>query len=137
MDLPTSITLEGHVSSDKALSYRMLPFTVSEGRGRIDVSYACESDLSFGLQSDENPKDYVADIALFDPRGAGFMGQGYRGTSGNSRESVFIAPDDATPGYMPGTLQVGEWQIMLGFYKVAPGGCDYLVTVSLTHGASD
>ncbi len=129
-----SLSFEGHMPIDLALSYRMLPFSVPGNTSRIGISYHCESDLSFGLEPDENPHDYVADIALFDPRGAEFMGEGYRGSSGNSRDTLFIGTDDATPGYTPGELYAGEWQIMLGFYKIAPSGCDYHVTVHLTPG---
>ncbi len=131
-----SLSFKGHTPPYLALGYRMLPFTVPEHTGRIDVTYRCESDLSFGLRPDENPQDYFADIAVFDPRGAEFMGRGYRGSTGNARTTIFIAPNEATPGYTAGELYPGEWQIMLGFYKVAPGGCDYEVSIPLTEGDS-
>ena len=135
---PTVLSFAGHTAPELALGFTMLPFTVPADIGRIEISYQCVSDLSFGLQPGENPHDFVADIAIFDPRGADFMGkgtsEGFRGSSGNSRPTIFITPNEATPGYMPGEIFAGEWQLMLGFYKVAPTGCDYQVTITLTPG---
>ena len=131
----SSNTFEGHVSADTPRGYLTLPFYVPARTTRIDIAYTCTPDLS-DRRPDENPLDFVADLAIFDSRGAEFMGAGYRGTSGNSRSTIFIAADDATPGYSPGALPPGEWTVVLGFFRFGPGGCGYQVHVNLTPGDS-
>src|SRR4051812_34178818 len=130
-----SITLEGHVSADTPRGYLNLPFNVPAHATRIDIAYNCTPDLS-DAHPGENPLDFVADLEVFDARGAGFMGEGYRGTSGNSRSSIFIATDDATPGYTAGAIPPGEWNIVLGFFRFGPAGCGYQVQISFTPGDS-
>jgi len=133
MDSPASIMMEGHISADTPRGYHSLPFNVPDHTTRIDISYVCTPDLS-DLRPGENPLDLVADLEVFDSRGAEFMGAGYRGTSGNSRSAIFIADEDATPGYTAGKIQPGEWTIVLGFFRFGPAGCGYQVNISFTSG---
>lgn len=132
MKSPNSISFEGSYPPSRLRSYETLAFDVPEGTARIDVSYNCVSDPGSVLIPGENLHDFFADILLFDPRGAEFQGAGYRGTSGNSRRSIFVAADEATPGYMPGTIQVGTWSLVMGFYKIAPSGTHYEVNIRLS-----
>src|SRR5215469_7968214 len=63
----------------------------------------------------------------------GCMGAaGFRGWSGGARRSFVIAADAATPGYLPGELEPGPWQIMIGLYRMPPGGADYTVTAEVS-----
>jgi PHP domain len=57
---------------------------------------------------------------------------GFRGWSGGARRSFVITADAATPGYLPGELEPGTWQVMLGLHRVPPGGAEYRVTVELS-----
>ena len=126
---PTEIVLNGHAGEDETLTYLNLPFDVPQGTARIDVRY----EYSAAIGSDPHlTGGNTVDIGIFDARGADFMTQGFRGWSGSARSSFFIATDDATPGYLPGPIQAGTWFICLGLYKVAPDGCDYTVTITLT-----
>ena len=43
---------------------------------------------------------------------------GFRGWSGGARREFVITPDAATPGYLPGELEPGTWQVMIGLYRV-------------------
>jgi hypothetical protein len=52
---------------------------------------------------------------------------GFRGWSGGVRRSFVITADAATPGYLPGELEPGTWQVMIGLYKLPPGGAPYQV----------
>jgi hypothetical protein len=52
------------------------------------------------------------------------------GWSGSERTTVVVAEQWATPGYLPGTV-AGPWQVVLGLYRVAPGGVDVAVNVSM------
>ncbi len=132
MSEPVTLTFEGDYPASAGRGYRTLEFDVPEGITRIDVTYDCASDPSSVLVPGENPQDFIADILLFDSRGAGFQGAGYRGTSGNSRTSIFVAADEATPGYTSGAIQTGTWTLVMGFYKVAPGGTHYQVNIRLS-----
>jgi len=57
---------------------------------------------------------------------------GFRGWSGGARRSFVIAADAATPGYLPGELEPGTWQVVLGLHRVAPGGTEYRVVTEVT-----
>ena len=57
---------------------------------------------------------------------------GFRGWSGGARRSFVISPDAATPGYLPGELEPGTWQVMIGLHRVPHGGADYRLTVRVS-----
>jgi hypothetical protein len=57
---------------------------------------------------------------------------GFRGWLGGARRSFVITADAATPGYLPGELEPGTWQIMIGLHRVPPGGANYRVTVEVS-----
>lgn len=57
---------------------------------------------------------------------------GFRGWSGGARSSFVITPESATPGYLPGELEPGAWQVMLGLYRLPPGGLPFEVTAEVT-----
>jgi hypothetical protein len=56
---------------------------------------------------------------------------GFRGWSGGARESFVISAHDATPGYLPGELEPGLWQVIIGIYRVPLAGIEYELTVHL------
>jgi len=63
----------------------------------------------------------------------GCMGQGrFRGWSGGARRFFVITSDAATPGYLPGELEPGTWQLIIGLYRVPPGGADYRLTAEVS-----
>jgi len=99
--------------------YRYLPFEVPAGISRIDVSY--EFDSADGT---------ILDLGLLDQDAAQFPSTtGFRGWSGSARRSIFVSTDRATPGYLPGDIKAGTWNVMLGLARVSPGGADYRVEV--------
>ncbi len=101
--------------------YAYVPFEVPEGTTRIDVT------LSY-----PKANDCVIDLGCADPRLGSFPSEeGFRGWSGGARDRFFIATDDATPGYVHGEIPAGEWNVMLGLYKVPDSGTDVDVTVEL------
>jgi predicted metal-dependent phosphoesterase TrpH len=123
------IELTGHLSpEDRARSvYRLVAFDVPAGMGRLEVCYSFSDDDRGGFM---RPAGNILDIGLFDPRGSEFLrAQGFRGWSGSARREFFIAPHEATPGYLPGPVPPGRWEIILGLHNILPQGCDYRVTV--------
>ena len=114
-------TCEGTVTlAERTRSpYLSLTFEVPPGTNRIDVKYSFDEE------------DSILDLGLFDPALQPFPSEdGFRGWSGSARREVFVARDAATPGYIPGEIAPGPWQVMLGLAQVAPGGCRYRVEVS-------
>jgi hypothetical protein len=57
---------------------------------------------------------------------------GFRGWSGGARQWFVVGAEAATPGYLPGELEPGTWQVMIGLYRLPPGGADYRLTVSVS-----
>lgn len=108
--------------ADKARDpYVTIAFEVPVGTTRIDVSLAY-------------PKapDCILDLGCADPRLTPFPSvEGFRGWSGGARDRFFVATDDATPGYVPGEMPAGTWSVLLGLYRVPPGGVEAEVTVTL------
>ncbi len=57
------------------------------------------------------------------------------GASGSDKTEIQVGETRATPGYRPYPLTPGEWQILLGAYKVAPEGVtvEYEITFTPKH----
>ncbi|WP_446038716.1 CehA/McbA family metallohydrolase [Streptomyces sp. SID1121] len=107
-----------------------LPVEVPGGVREIHVSYAYERPaVPPGTQGN------ALDIGIFDERGTALGGRGFRGWSGGARTEFFLRADDATPGYLPGPVRAGTWNVALAPYTVSPQGLAYEVTVTLTLGA--
>jgi hypothetical protein len=103
-------TLEDRFASP----WHYLPVEVPPGTGalRVELEY-------------ERADGTVLDLGCFGPGG-------FRGWSGGARESFVIARDAATPGYLPGELEAGTWQVAIGVHRVPPDGAGYRVTATLS-----
>ncbi|MFC7306242.1 CehA/McbA family metallohydrolase [Streptomyces monticola] len=109
--------------------YVYLPVEVPSGVRELHVAYTyTKTPVPPGTQGN------ALDIGIFDERGTGLGGKGFRGWSGGARTEFFIRADDATPGYIPGRIKPGTWHIALGPYTVAPEGLPYEVTITLRYG---
>jgi hypothetical protein len=127
-----SLHLESHVSSEDVCRgpYLYLPLPVPSGASRLHVSYEYSDPVTAAFSM--GPGNAV-DIGIFDPRGRDFLdAAGFRGWSGSAKHEFFISRREATPGYIPGPLVPGDWQVVLGFVRVNPEGTRYNVTVNLT-----
>jgi hypothetical protein len=121
------IRIEGFVTPEHARGqYVYLPFELPPGTRRIDVSYHYDNQVQ-GAQ-ETNPGNNI-DIGVFDVRGADFLRGGFRGWSGGERSSFFIGRDAATPGYLRGPLQPGEWNIIFGLSKITDDVVRYRVNI--------
>jgi hypothetical protein len=47
---------------------------------------------------------------------------GFRGWSGGARDRFVIGATEATPGYLPGEIEPGVWQVIVSPYRVPPDG---------------
>ncbi|MFI1397581.1 CehA/McbA family metallohydrolase [Streptomyces sp. NPDC020681] len=110
--------------------FAYLPVEIPRGVRELHVSYTYERPVvPAGTQGN------ALDIGIFDERGTELGGKGFRGWSGGARTEFFIRTDEATPGYIPGPVRHGTWNIALGPYTVAPQGLAYEVTITLRYGA--
>jgi hypothetical protein len=55
---------------------------------------------------------------------------GWRGWSGGARDRFTIAAAAATPGYLPGEPEPGQWSVVLGLHRIPAHGLDVTVEVS-------
>ena len=60
----------------------------------------------------------IVDLGVFGP------GDTFRGYSGGARRRFDITERWATPGYLPGELDPGEWRVLLGLYVVPASGVE-------------
>src|SRR4029077_2620347 len=107
-------TLEDRFASP----WHYLPVEVPSGTGALRVELEYERGRGTGL-------------ALGCLRPGGF-----RGWSGGARESFVIARDAATPGYLPGELEAGTWQVVIGVHRVPPDGVGYRLTAQTARAAA-
>ena len=125
-----ALQIDGHVSPEDKRNndYRYVPFTLPAPATRLHVSYRYAA-----TSPDDANEPTVIDLGLFDPRGSEFPGgAGFRGWSGGARSEFTITPGAATPGYLPGPLPAGTYQVILGLYQIPPSGADYQITIAAT-----
>ena len=101
-----------------ASPWHYLPVEVPPGTGALRV------ELDYGRADGA-----VLDLGCFGPGG-------FRGWSGGARESFVIARDAATPGYLPGELEAGTWQVVIGVHRVPPDGVGYRLTAQTARAAA-
>lgn len=94
-------------------AWHYVPFEVPPGSCALRVSL------------DYDPSSAVLDLGCFGPAG-------FRGWSGGARESFVISDDAATPGYLPGPLEPGLWQVAIGLHRVPAAGVRWQVSTEIT-----
>ncbi|MFD5863564.1 CehA/McbA family metallohydrolase [Agromyces sp. NPDC127015] len=80
--------------------------------------------------------DSLEVVIRFDPSESGIdLGcagaGGWRGWSGGARTEYVITATDATPGYLPGELEPGEWNVVLGLHRVPLQGVEVEVEITM------
>ncbi len=96
--------LHGSITRRDHQHVRVVPFLVPVGTTR----------LSLAFDFDGRAQKTVIDLGLRDPGG-------FRGASGGNKAELTIAASDATPSYLPGPIQPGRWQLMLGVPNIREG----------------
>jgi PHP domain len=95
-----------------ASPYHYLPVPVPPGTAGLRVTLDYDRSAA------------ILDLGCFGPAG-------FRGWSGGARSEFVITAGQATPGYLPGELEPGEWQVALGLYQLPVDGVSYTVTAEL------
>ena len=126
-----AIELTGSAAFADAKTYRMLPFAVESGTGRIELHYRWTDKP--GLPSTPLTST-TFDLGLWDQHGyrsdAGFRGWGGSRQGRSADAPVFVQEDVADRGFVAGVIEPGVWYADLGIAAVAPQGADWFVTIA-------
>lgn len=96
--------LSGTVSQDNFHTYLEVPFTLPEGVKRLTVKFSY----------DTRDEKTTIDLGVADPAR-------FRGWSGGARNIFTLSEEDATAGYLPGTIILGKWNLWLGVPNIRKG----------------
>jgi hypothetical protein len=127
----TQMQIPLFIEHDKQGTYFTLPFSMPVNAASFTLSYSYEThhetenkmeNGSFISRKEIN----IIDLGLIAPDGRQV------GASGSDKADIFISETHATPGYHPCKLVAGEWQIIVGAYKVADEGVSVLYELSFT-----
>ena len=100
------------------------PFVVPANTGQLDLHF------HFAPHHAQAMTNWIT-LTLFDPHG--FRGAGHR--YGDSHR-LRLDATSATPGYLPGPLPAGEWQVQIDTHMIMPGEpVHYWLDVTLTESA--
>ncbi len=114
---------EGRLTARDCKRYISYRFAVPAHSGQIELRLSFAPSRAQGLAN-------LITLTLFDP--AGFRGAGHRG--GDSHR-VRISPAGATPGYLPGPLPPGEWNVQVDTHMIMPGpAVQYALDIRITEG---
>jgi hypothetical protein len=106
-------------ADQRATPYYEVPILLQDGVTRLDVllEYA-KSNVC------------VLDLGILDSTATKYPTRtGFRGWSGGARSSFYVGSDDATPGYYAGPMPAGEWNILIGLYKIPPEGVEVMLSL--------
>jgi hypothetical protein len=112
-------------------TYFNLPFTMPQGVESLTINYSYPRHRTSEIQVENgvftNRKEInIIDIGLIASDGSQV------GASGSDKQRISISETFSTPGYNPCRLVPGEWQIIVGAYKVAEEGVNVLYELSFT-----
>ncbi|WP_213982220.1 CehA/McbA family metallohydrolase [Sphingomonas sp. dw_22] len=96
--------LKGELTRASFEHYTEVPFDLPAGVTRVTIRF------SYGGKEQRS----VIDLGLRDP-------QRFRGWSGGTRSRMTLSAEDATPGYLPGPLPAGRWNLILGAPNIREG----------------
>ena len=98
------LTLTGTITGMDHQSYQRAPLTMPEGVDRLVVAF----------DYDGREEKTVIDLGLEDVNG-------FRGASGGNKPHFTIARSDATPSYLAGPIDAGEWALSLVVPNIRQG----------------
>ena len=131
----TKQTLTLQVDHDRQGTYFTLPFEMPPGTESMTLTYRYDRHIFSSGQQDggtfrSRQEANIIDLGLIAPDGSQV------GASGSDKTTFTISETAATPGYRPRPLIPGAWQILVGAYKVAPGGVTVVYDLTFTSKAT-
>lgn len=122
-----TIVIEGRRGPEEAAvsaaSIRYLPFDVPEGTTRITI----HKEFDHGPAPGKN----TVDLGLFDPRGHGPGGPGYRGWQGGQENDITVTGEMTDRHALGGPIPAGTWHIAQWYIQATPHGLGYRYTITL------
>ena len=117
-----------------------VPFQVPSGIQRVEVSTSHDQFSLLGIGRN------VLDLGIFGPAGYELgNAAGFRGWSGGARAGFTLSAINATPGYLAGPIDPGQWTLALGPVVLnplgmtgrrrscSPGECSHRCAMCLPH----
>ncbi len=119
--MPNTLSMQIFVEPGQAGNYLTLSFIMPPDTERLHLTYRYERHQENETLSESGTfvsrrEVNIIDLGLVAPDGTQV------GASGSDKTEIWVSETQATPGYQPARLTAGEWQILVGAYKVAPGG---------------
>lgn len=129
-----TIYIDKFIEHEKQGTYFTLPFHVDPDAESIEIKYQyARFDLD-EIQTDiyiaqNKPEINIIDFGLIGPDGEQV------GMSGSDKTTFFVSESKTTPGYLPCPILPGEWNILVGVYKVEAEGIKvfYEITIKYKH----
>jgi hypothetical protein len=114
-------TIQRNIDPLREGSYFTIPFRIPEDSASLTLTYhylrhGREEQAAGSGRFVAREEINIIDLGLIDPSGRQV------GVSGSDKTQVFVSEVRATPGYRPTVLVPGEWQILVGAYKIQPEG---------------
>ncbi|WP_238392654.1 CehA/McbA family metallohydrolase [Paenibacillus antri] len=104
---------ERYIAREEQSAYIEIPFRMPEGVEAVTVSYAVKA---------EGEGKATIDLGLRDETRV-------RGWSGGARKQFTVGLEKATPGYLAGQLNAGDWAVLHNAYEVPAQGCTVTVAI--------
>ncbi|MDE0534448.1 MAG: CehA/McbA family metallohydrolase [Albidovulum sp.] len=124
---PSTLNMAVRPPASGESHYLYVPVEIPCGVTRLDV------EMTYDRGSDS-----LVDIGLLDPRAGAFPTQeGFRGWSGGARNSFFVGPGEATPGYVAGEILPGRWMILLGLVSIPDSGLPFRLSARVSSAPVD
>jgi len=123
------LTIRFFVGHEREGTYLTLPFSMPPDTESFALTYRYERHHESEVENGgfiPRQEINIIDLGLISPDG------NQVGASGSDKTEIQISETRATPGYRPCPLVPGEWQIILGAYKVAPAGVTVLYEITFT-----
>jgi hypothetical protein len=129
--LTTHTQLEIFIPHERQGEYFTIPFEMPQNTASLTISYHYQRHSGTPNQIEGGhftPKRQVntIDLGLIAPDGT------QAGASGSDKTTITLTETNATPGYIPQPLTAGEWQILVGAYKVAAEGVTVTYKIQFT-----
>jgi hypothetical protein len=125
------LTLHLFIEHARAGTYFTLPFTMPSDIASLSLTYRYKHQQDskvrvangrFVARQEVN----IIDLGLIAPDDVQV------GASGSDKSEIYLDETHATPGYVPCPLVPGEWQILVGAYKVATEGVSVSYELTFT-----
>lgn len=123
-----SRTYQGILHKQDFFIPQYVPVVIPEHTVQIEVTQSFSS--SDGSRCN-------VDMGVFDANGTDFNGKGFRGWSGGARREFHISTASATPGYIPGKIEAGTWNIVQMLTSGSPADIAWRLDVKITTGEDD